>query len=119
MGGSLCPVFDPVVPEAYPWDEIRTLFLHLSDVDTLARELSVRPLGSFLSNSEPGSEAAAISWFPVEEALETVRALAAAVQEAPHNALPWTVGVEHEFRELEHCLTVGSRQSSRFRFVIA
>ena len=112
MGGSLQPVFRPRVHGAHPVDDIQTLYLHLDEADKLARELGVTPLGDFIS---VGDE----RWHPIEDGLETIRALATAVRELPEDPRSWSHNIAHEFSSLEDSLAKGSAQAAEFRIVIA
>ena len=115
MGGTLHPVFRPPVPGAHPLDDVRALFLHLSEADALARELGVTPLGRFLRES---SEGEIERWHSIDDGLRTIRALAAAVRERTTESIRWAHNIDHEFSSLEDCLALGAGHATEFCLVI-
>jgi hypothetical protein len=95
-------------------DDIRTLYLFLPDANKLAREIGVTTFGTFLSDSEDEPE----EWFPIEDGLRTVRALAAAVKELSPPPDHWAYNIEHEFAALEGALVRAGPQAKEFALVI-
>ncbi len=116
MGGTLYPIFRPSVAVTdQPLDDIRALFLYLNDADELARELGVTPLGNFLGESMEGEVE---RWFSVADGLRTVRTLAAAIHQPPHDSLEWAYNIDHEFAALEYLLVRASPSAKEFCLVI-